>query len=285
MEYLEYSSLVNCVTFAEHLFGEIYLSEPDSVRIIMRKVFILVAVISISCGNQAPKEAESTKPPSHTSWSALLGKHVSSDGKVNYKGFLQDSVALNSYLNSLSKNPPNKSDWSKAEQLAYWINAYNAFTVKLIVDHYPVKSIRDLNPTLYVPLVNTVWHIKFFKIGGVDFNLDEIEHSILRKEFEEPRIHFAIVCASYSCPPLRNEAFRAEKIHEQLDDQARLFINDPKRNTITENALILSQIFNWFSGDFTKKSSLIEFLNQYSIIQISKNASIEYHDYDWSLNE
>lgn len=251
----------------------------------MRKAFILVAVFFISCGNQPPKEAASTKPPSHAAWSELLGKYVSADGKVNYKGFLQDSVALNSYLNSLSNNPPDKSDWSKEEQLAYWINAYNAFTVKLIVDHYPVKSIRDLNPTLYVPLVNTVWHIKFFKIGGVDFNLDEIEHKILRKEFDEPRIHFAIVCASYSCPPLRNESFQAGKIHEQLDDQARIFINDPKRNTITEHDLSLSQIFNWFTRDFTKGSSLIEFLNQYSDIKINEQASIEFRDYDWSLNE
>ncbi len=230
-------------------------------------------------------ETENSVPPSHTPWSELLTRHVSSEGKVNYKGFIQDSVALNSYLTSLSENPPDKNRWSKEEQLAYWINAYNAFTVKLIVDHYPVASIRDLNPTLYVPLVNTVWHIKFFKIGGVDFNLDQIEHSILRKEFDEPRIHFAIVCASYSCPPLRHEAFESEKINEQLDDQARLFINDPKRNSISENDLSVSQIFNWFSGDFTKKSSLIEFLNQYSTTNINKNASIEYRDYDWSLNE
>lgn len=251
----------------------------------LRIVILLFFMILFSCGGSQTPVGNAGNPPSHTLWSELLAKHVTGNGHVNYKGFVQDSVSLNSYLSLLTASPPDKLTWSKEEQLAYWINAYNAFTVKLIVDHYPVKSIRDLNPTLYVPLVNTVWHIKFFKIAGVDFNLDEIEHSILRKEFEEPRIHFAIVCASYSCPPLRNESFQAGKIHEQLDDQARVFINDPKRNTITEHDLSLSQIFNWFSGDFTKGSNLIEFLNQYSNIKINEQASIEFRDYDWSLNE
>ena len=169
--------------------------------------------------------------------------------------------------------------------LAYWINAYNGFTVKLIVDNYPVESIKDLGPALKIPLIKDVWHYKFFKIGGQESSLDEIEHSILRKEFEEPRIHFAINCASVSCPPLLNEAFEAETINAQLDKVAKGFINDSSRNKISAEAVQVSSIFSWFKGDFTKNGDLIDFLNKYSKTKIKSNAKISFLDYDWNLNE
>lgn len=250
-------------------------------------MLILYVILTgfVSCTQRSLPDQPGSKPPPHEVWNKLLHAHVSPEGKVNYKGFIKDSVLLNQYLDTLSRHPPDKNSWSKEEQLAYWINAYNAFTVKLIVSHYPVKSIQDLHPKPYVPMVLTVWHIKFFKIGGIDFNLDQIEHSILRKEFDEPRIHFAIVCASFSCPPLRPEAFIATKINRQLDDQARIFINNPAPNSLSENNVEISQIFNWFNGDFTKKGSLINFLNQYSTVKIKSSAKVKYKEYDWSLNE
>ncbi|MTI38173.1 DUF547 domain-containing protein, partial [Fulvivirga lutimaris] len=146
-------------------------------------------------------------------------------------------------------------------------------------------SIQDLHPTIYIPLVRTVWHKKFFKIGGVEMNLDEIEHDILRKEFDEPRIHFAINCASFSCPPLRNEAFTADKIDKQLEEQAVNFVNDSERNKITAERAEISKIFSWFTKDFTKEVSLIQFLNKYSKVELKENARIDYLDYDWSLND
>lgn len=226
-----------------------------------------------------------TNPPSHLPWDQLLKSHVGTDGKVNYKGFIKDKAKLEAYLKTLSENAPDRSKWSKKEQLAYWINAYNAFTVKLIVDNYPTESIRDLGPKLKIPMVSDVWHYKFFKIGGKESSLDEIEHSILRKEFEEPRIHFAINCASVSCPPLLNEAFVSEKLESQLQKVAVNFINDPKRNKITPESAQVSSIFSWFKGDFTKKGSLNDFLNQYSKVKLKPNAKISFLDYDWNLNE
>ncbi|WP_194775911.1 DUF547 domain-containing protein [Pararhodonellum marinum] len=226
-----------------------------------------------------------TKPPSHEIWDGLLRKHVDGEGIVDYKGFIADMDQLDNYLSLISKNAPDRQTWSEQEQLAYWINAYNAFTVKLIADNYPVESIQDLHPKIKIPLVNTVWHIKFFQIGGEDANLDEIEHKILRKEFDEPRIHFAINCASFSCPPLRNEAFVVSKLDQQLDDMAKRFINDPKRNRIQKNQAEISKIFSWFKGDFTKNGSLIDYLNQYSTIRLDPKAKISYMEYDWSLNE
>src|SRR5690606_21092059 len=175
--------------------------------------------------------------------------------------------------------------WSKDDQLAYWINAYNAFTVKLIVDNYPVESIKDLGPALKIPMLKDVWHYKFFTIAGQESSLDEIEHSILRKEFEEPRIHFAINCASVSCPPLLNEAFEAKTIDAQLDKVAKDFINDSSRNKITPSAIQVSSIFSWFKGDFTKNGTLIDFLNNYSTVKIKSDAKVSHLDYDWNLNE
>ncbi|MBN3583660.1 DUF547 domain-containing protein [Algoriphagus aestuarii] len=223
--------------------------------------------------------------PDHTAWNELLKKHVDASGMVDYEGFVKDKGKLEAYLKILSSKRPDKKSWSREERLAYWINAYNAFTVKLIVDNYPTKSIKDLGPALKIPLVSDVWHYKFFKIEGEDFNLDEIEHGILRKEFDEPRIHFAVNCASISCPPLLNEAFVPAKLDSQLDAQAKAFINGDTRNKITKSAVQLSSIFSWFKGDFTDNGSLIDFLNQYSNVKIDKNAKISYLDYDWNLNK
>lgn len=224
-------------------------------------------------------------PPSHQLWDQLVKAHVKANGLVDYKGFIREKPKLESYLKLLSENAPDRSKWSKNEQLAYWINAYNAYTVKLIVDFYPTKSIRDLGPKLKIPLIKDVWHYKFFKIAGVDMSLDEVEHGILRKEFDEPRIHFAINCASISCPPLLNEAFVAEKLEAQLTKVSIAFINDPVRNKLGTQSVQLSSIFSWFTSDFTKKGTLIEFLNKYSKVKISPNAKISFLDYNWNLNE
>ncbi|AFL84617.1 Protein of unknown function, DUF547 [Belliella baltica DSM 15883] len=241
-------------------------------------------ILNFSCG-ASTLGTEDSKSPSHEDFDALLKKYVSATGVVNYKGLMNDKAKLNQYCELLSNNAPDRNTWSKNEQLAYWINAYNAFTLKLIVDNYPVKSIQDLHPKVKIPLINTVWHIKFFKIGGQDANLDEIEHKILRKEFEEPRIHFAINCASISCPPLLNEAFVSTKIDSQLDRVAKSFINDTRRNKISSNQIEISKIFSWFKGDFTKNGNIIDYLNKYSKVKINPKAKDSYLDYDWSLNE
>ena len=251
---------------------------------VSRFSFLLLVLVLISCHSPVIGKAGST-PPSHQLWNELLKANVKPDGRVDYKGFIREKPKLESYLKLLSENAPDRSKWSKNEQLAYWINVYNAFTVKLIVDFYPTKSIRDLGPRIKIPLIKDVWHYKFFKIAGVDMSLDEVEHSILRKEFEEPRIHFAINCASVSCPPLLNEAFVASTLENQLIRVTTTFVNDPSRNKISAQSAQLSSIFSWFKGDFTKKGTLVEFLNRYSKVKISPNARITFLDYNWNLNE
>lgn len=247
----------------------------------MRFFLLFLFILSLSSCQRKVVNSNS-KPISHETWDALLKKHVDKKGWVNYKGFLEDRDSLDKYLKTLSDNHPNNSNWSEKERLAYWINAYNAFTVELILQHYPLESIKDIKKG--IPFLNSVWDKKFFKIEGKDFDLNEIEHTILRKEFDEPRIHFAIVCASFSCPDLRPEAYTATKLEEQLEEQAVFFINDSKKNFIRPNGIQLSKIFSWFKGDFTKKTTLIEYLNQYSLMPIPENAELEYMDYSWKLN-
>ena len=257
-----------------------------------KKILIPIILLTVVCfyffsncnsinTNFKPSSAKSI---SHELFEELLVANVTDKGNVNYQNFIKEKKKFIQYLDLLSDNAPSPK-WSKNQKLAYWINAYNAFTIKLIIDNYPVKSITDLHPPMSIGLINGIWHKKFFRIGGQEMNLNAIEHQILRKDFEEPRIHFAIVCASKSCPKLLNHAFVADKIEEQLMQQAKAFLADDFRNKIKKEKIELSKIFSWFKGDFTKKSNLITFLNQYSPTPIDKNASISYLDYDWSLNE
>jgi len=226
------------------------------------------------------------KAPSHSRYDKLLQKNVNKDGRVNYKAFIKDSTELNQYLNSLSANPPDPKTWSKQEQMAYWINAYNAFTIKLITNYYPLKSIRDIGSSIQVPFVNTPWDIKFITIGKERMDLNNIEHGILRKKFDDPRIHVALVCASKSCPMLLNNAYDPIRLDDQLTKQTRVFLSDATRNKITADKAQLSMIFKWYSGDFNKNgSSVRSFINTYSPTKIRSDAKITYNEYDWSLNE
>jgi hypothetical protein len=251
----------------------------------MHKIFLFLFIVPV-LGGCAIHTHGKGNPPSYEAWTALVKKHVDSEGMVDYKGFIKDTPALQSFLDMLSADPPGEQ-WSQEDQIAYWLNAYNAFTIKLIVDHYPVKSIKDIGPKHQIIFVNTPWDKKFFKIGDKSMSLNFIEHRILRQDFKEPRIHFALNCASMSCPKLRREAYNGQQLNEQLTDQAKEFLRDKKRNEVDAKNPKLSAIFDFYGSDMKKWSgkSLIGFINIYSPIQINENAEIEYLDYDWSLNE
>jgi hypothetical protein len=233
--------------------------------------FIILLVFFVS---QPFVNTDQTISFDHSLFNELLQKHVSSKGKVDYKGFQSDRLKLNNYIKSLGENVPSDS-WAKEEKLAFWINAYNALTIDLILRNPLVKSIKDIDDP---------WDQKLWKLGDKWYDLNEIEHKILRK-MDEPRIHFAIVCASISCPKLQNSAFIGSKLDIQLADSTKEFLNDPLKNRLSINKLELSKIFKWFSQDFKQGHSLIDFLNKYSDIEISQKASISYKDYDWNLNE
>ena len=224
-------------------------------------------------------------PPSHDIFDDLLKKYVNDAGMVNYKGIQKERAKFNKYLNLLESNAPN-SHWTKNEKLAYWINAYNAYTIELVLNHYPVKSIKDIGSSVKIPFVSTGWDIKFIKIGSEEYNLNDLEHGIIRKRFDEPRIHFALVCAALSCPKLKNEAYDPARLDAQLTSAVKDFLANPIKNEIiNQDKAELSKLFSWYKGDFTKKTSLIEFLNKYAPKKINEKAKIIYKTYDWSLNE
>ncbi len=247
-------------------------------------LFLLALFLLIGCSPKY-KIASKSKPITHEDWDSLLKAHVNDKGMVAYKGFQNDRKKLDSYLQKLSEHHPNDKNWSKEEQMAYWINAYNAFTVQLILDNYPTESIKDVKSGPTISFVNSPWDIKFITIEGAEYDLNNIEHNFLRKRFEDPRIHVGVNCASISCPALPQFAFTADKLYEQLEEQARRFVNDPTKNKIATNSIQISKIFKWFSGDFEKNGPLIDFLNKYSDTQIDANASIDYLEYNWGLNE
>lgn len=211
-------------------------------------------------------------------YNALLQKHVDEKGNVAYKNFKNDESKLGEYISYLQKTTPKK-DWSANKTKAFWINAYNAYTLQLILENYPIKSIMKIKKK-----GKDAWNIPFANVGGKNYTLNYIEHEILRKDFNDPRIHVGVNCASGSCPQLGNFAFTEDNIDIELKRLMKLFINDTTRNKITEKKIYISKIFEWFKGDFTKNGSLIDYLNNYSTIKINKKAKVRYLKYDWNLN-
>jgi hypothetical protein len=238
----------------------------------------------------------------HGSWDVLLKQHVVnvSNGQttqVDYAGFARDRAKLKAYLSSLGAvSRPTFDAWPKPERLAFLINAYNAWTVEYILTKYPdLKSIKDLGSLLQSP-----WKKKFIPLLGQTMSLDDIEHGTIRaaNDYAEPRIHFAVNCASIGCPALRAEAFTGERLAQQLDDSARSFLSDRSRNRFSNGKLELSSIFKWYREDFEKGwagyKSLFQFLGDYSAaLGLSeadkqklntKAIPVSFLDYNWQLN-
>jgi hypothetical protein len=237
----------------------------------------------------------------YSAWNTLLKKHVRwlPDGKqsrVNYRGFATDRAALGEVLQSLSAVSKAQFDgFSKPQQMAFLINAYNAFTVELILTGYPkLKSIKDLGSVLQSP-----WKKKFFTLLGEQRHLDWVEHEQLRPTYAEPRIHAAVNCASIGCPALRDEAFTASALEAQLEDGMRRFMGDRTRNRVANGKAEISSIFKWFREDFEKghlgfkrvEDMLARYAEQLSDLPAEQAAlrqrglAVAHLDYDWSLND
>jgi hypothetical protein len=227
-------------------------------------------------------------------FSDLLRAHVQ-DGVVDY-GKMKEDPRLGAYLAGLASVDPGSIN-DPHEQLAFWINLYNATTLKLICDHYPVGSINDLHTgglIIGTVIKSTAWDRKIVRVKGQVLTLNDVEHVIIRPQFKDPRAHFALVCASKSCPPLRGEAYEGSRLGDQLDDQARVFLADTFRNAFdaaTRTAEI-SKIFSWYDEDFggTERDVLMT-LAPYlaapvrtSILADPSAWTVEFKDYDWSLN-
>jgi hypothetical protein len=223
----------------------------------------------------------------------LLADYVDDRGMVDYAKLKTDG-RLSTAVVALGDDSWPQSPAS----LAFWLNAYNLLTLALICDHYPLRSISDLHKLkpmqLAVATKRSAWDVFDYRVDGQNRTLNDIEHKIVRKHFAEPRVHAALVCAAMSCPPLRAEAYRDEKLDEQLDDQMRRFIQDPRKNLfeLERGTARVSMIFSWYAGDFLKQgSSMQEWLVRYLPAQdraageaLGRNLKLKYLPYDWSLN-
>lgn len=223
-------------------------------------------------------------PVDNRIWAALLADHVT-DGRVDYDGFKQNEARLDQYLAILSSTDPKAL--SRNHQFAFYINAYNAFTIKLVLTRYPgINSIKEIGGFFSNP-----WSRKFIRLNRFTVSLDHIEHDILRPRFKDARVHFAINCASKSCPPLLDEPYEGATLENQLDRQARQFINQQKNVFLKANTLFVSPIFKWFEDDFAAgplafirhhaESPLRQALDQAAA---KGDIRFEYLNYDWTLN-
>ncbi len=221
----------------------------------------------------------------HRQWTELLSKHVR-EGEVDYRDFKEDEENLDRYLDLLIRTDPESLP--EADQLAFFINGYNAYTVKLILDNFkegrPPQSIRQIGG-----LFSNPWKIDFAVLGGSTYSLDNIEHDIIRVRFNEPRIHFAVNCASQSCPILISEAYEGAVLDDQLEQSTKIFLENPDHNYLDGNTLYVSSIFKWYKEDFDD-DPLSFFLAhtsgnlQQSLQEKAGSIRIKYLDYDWSLN-
>ena len=239
----------------------------------------------------------------HKAWDDLLKKHVTyvengNASRVSYAGFMKDRAALKQVLEAYSAVTKTEFDtWTKPQQQAYLINAYNAFTIEKILTRYPnIKSIRDFGTVFGNP-----WKDKFFTLFGQPAYLDFIEHETLRKDgvYDDPRVHVAVVCASIGCPMLRNEAFVPEKLEAQLEDAMKRFMSDHTRNRYANGKLEISKIFDWYGKDFEKghkgytsvKQTMSKYADQLAdkpddrAAVRAQKADVAFLDYDWALND
>jgi hypothetical protein len=221
----------------------------------------------------------------HDVYGALLDMHVNERGLVDYGGFKADEAELDAYLDMLSN--ADVDAMVPDEELAFWINAYNAWTVKLILSEYPdIESIRDIGNFFSGP-----WDKELVEARGDLYTLDEVEHEIIRPKFGDPRIHFAVNCASIGCPPLRTEPYAGSRLDRQLDEQTVEFVNNPERTRFEDGTLYVNKVFDWYEEDFEPAGGVAAFVRKYARgelraeLEAAGEVDVEYLDYDWSLNE
>ncbi len=263
------------------------------------------SAITLAAGSPAPTTLSPLTPlaqkaefdHTHAGLTAVYDVALSG-GLIDYAGLRAKPQALDAYLAQLARTTPAQhATWTRDQRFAFWINAYNAFTIQLIRDEGPVKSIKDLGGFFSSP-----WEKKFIPMPAFDpekknkkITLDEIEHELLRPVFKDARVHAAINCASMGCPPLRATAFSAEGLNEQLEDQVGVWLSDPTRNQVSPSGgkIRVSKIFDWFKEDFGKKDEAVakwiaahvkDDAVRAALRAAAKDIDVKYLDYDWKVN-
>jgi len=269
-------------------------------------LFLIIAWMPRS----VPARETPATPLDYADYAVVLRNHVNEEGLVHYKNLKANRQPLDKFVQSLADLESARYEaWKPADQLAFWINAYNALTLKALIDHYPIQAslFRSLRfPQNSIRQIPGVWNQLKFKVMGRLMTLDQIEHHVIRQQFDDPRIHMALVCAAKGCPALRNEPYRGDRLDSQLEDQVTKFVRSPSQFRVDREKKIidLSKILDWYGRDFEPKyadparfpgrsrteSAVLNFLSRYveggirNLLQ-DETCRIRYLDYDWSLNE
>ncbi len=268
-------------------------------RVVLAALLLMLAAPGVQAGEAAILFARaangSAKAIDHSVWDRLLKTYVKlgADGinRVDYRAFKAGGVkALKAYLDTLQKVDPATLD--RPEQFALLVNLYNAKTVDIVLDHYPVRSIKDitLGGGLLAAFTGGPWKAKVLRLKGVDLSLDDIEHGILRTVFKDARVHYAVNCASLGCPNLRAEAFTGAKLNRQLDAAARSYINHPRGVRVDAGGVRASSIYEWFREDFgASDRAVLKHIRRYAAAplanKLARTNGIGGYDYDWRLND
>jgi hypothetical protein len=275
----------------------------------MRHGYVLFVCVVALTADVVLVAGEKQQTFSYDDYADILKNYVDDAGMVNYRNLKGKPEKLETFVAAMSKlDPDSYEKWIEKDKITFWLNAYNALTLKVIVDNYPIKSSffrSRVYPKNSIRQISGVWDKITFNVMGQDLTLGDIEHKILRVKFDEPRIHVAMVCAAMGCPPLRNKPYIGEKLDEQLDDQTRLFLANSAKFKIERGngTLYLSPIFKWFADDFIKKyspgksigrhnekaSAVLNFIAPYlgeahKDYVLAGKFKIKYLKYDWSLN-
>ncbi len=260
-----------------------------------------LAALTVTAAAKTPAELfsahskGSTATVDHAAWDALLKAYVVPGGdginRVAYARFKAEGRdKLKAYIQTLAGADIKGLD--RPEQFAFWANLYNAKTVDIVLDKYPIKSIKDisLGGGLVAAITGGPWKAKVLEVNGAELSLDDIEHGILRPLFKDPRVHYAVNCASFGCPNLGTEAFTGAKLEAQLDAGARAYVNHPRGIAIKDGVATASSIYDWFQADFGgNKAGVLAHLKRYAgealKPKLESIAAIDDYSYDWSLNE
>ncbi|MBW8016506.1 MAG: DUF547 domain-containing protein [Planctomycetes bacterium] len=298
--------------FGQGLFEELLRVNADMIRKSISNLFVALLVFAAS--QIITTQVFGAEPDNisfdYKDYAKVLKSYVNDTGMVDYRKLKAKPKELNAFVTAIAKLDPKRvAKWSEKEKIAFWLNAYNSLTLKVIIDNYPIKSSffkSRVYPKNSIRQISGVWTKKKFMVMGKKLTIGHIEHEILRKNFKEPAIHMAMVCAAMSCPPLRNEPYSAEKLDLQLADQSKKFLSDPKKFKVGNNTLHLSPILKWFAKDFLKtddkgkdsfagykgeKAAVLRFIVKHlkeddkKWLNYKQRQKIKYLKYDWSLNE
>ena len=268
-----------------------------------RAVLVIACAVGMTATEAAAAPATGFDH-AYQEYATLLARHVR-DGRVDYRGLVADRAALAAVAASFGGvDAASERAWPRDQRLAFWINAYNLFTLQAIVDHYPIQAgWFTLGPRNSIRQIAGVWDRLTWRVAGRHVTLDDIEHRILRPEFKEPRIHFAVNCASVGCPPLRSEPYRASSLGAQLDANARSYLASPQGLRVDAGALVVTSILKWYGDDFVDRfgvdppagrtptqAAILRVLDTFGPPQAAAlardpTAQIRFLDYDWTLND